>query len=171
LGRLNYSKGIFDLIEIWEKVCAVIPQARLAIIGGGDKKIKEDLKKKITTLDLKNNIEVLGYLENKKAYSLLKSSKVFLFPSHEEGWGIVINEALACGLPVVSWDLPIYKPIFEDHIVQVKESDMENFSNEVIKLLENKELRNQIGSVGKEFIKKYSWDRITENEYQLIKNL
>ena len=171
LGRLNYSKGIFDLIEIWEKVCVVIPQARLAIIGGGDKKIKEDLKKKITTLDLKNNIEVLGYLENKKAYSLLKSSKVFLFPSHEEGWGIVINEALVCGLPVVSWDLPIYKPIFEDHIVQVKESDMENFSNEVIKLLENKELRNQIGSFGKVFIKKYSWDRITENEYQLIKNL
>ena len=161
----------FDLIEIWKKVCAAIPPAKLAIIGGGDEKTKEDLKEKIMVLNIKNNIEVLGYLENKKAYSLLKSSKVFLFPSHEEGWGIVINEALACGLPVVSWDLPIYKPIFEDHIVQVKENDIEKFSNEVIKLLENKELRNQIGSAGKEFIKRYSWDRVAANEYQLIKNL
>ena len=171
LGRLNYSKGIFDLIEIWEKVCAVIPQAKLAIIGGGDKKIKEDLKEKITALKMKNNIEVLGYLEDKKAYILLKSSKVFLFPSHEEGWGIVINEALACGLPVVSWNLPVYKSIFEDHIVQVKENDIEKFSNEVIKLLKNQELRNQIGSAGKEFIKRYSWDRVAANEYQTIKNL
>jgi len=171
LGRLNYSKGIFDLIEIWEKVCAVIPPAKLAIIGGGDKKTKEDLKEKITALKMKNNIEVLGYLEDKKAYILLKSSKVFLFPSHEEGWGIVINEALACGLPVVSWNLPVYKSIFEDHIVQVKENDIEKFSNEVIKLLKNQELRNQIGSAGKEFIKRYSWDRVAANEYQTIKNL
>lgn len=171
LGRLNYSKGIFDLIEIWKKVCAAIPQVKLAIIGGGDEKTKEDLKEKIIALNMKNNIEVLGYLENKKAYSLLKSSKVFLFPSHEEGWGIVINEALACGLPVVSWDLLVYKSIFEDYIVQIKENDIKRFSNEVVKLLENKELRNQIGLVGKEFIKKYSWDKVAENEYQMIKNL
>ncbi|OGG87168.1 hypothetical protein A3B87_01070 [Candidatus Kuenenbacteria bacterium RIFCSPHIGHO2_02_FULL_39_13] len=171
LGRLNYSKGIFDLIEIWKKVCAAIPQAKLVIIGGGDEKIKEDLKEKITALNMKNNIEVLGYLENKKAYALLKSSKVFLFPSHEEGWGIVINEALACGLPVVSWDLLVYKSIFENYVIQIKENDIEKFSNEVIKLLKNKELRNQIGLAGKEFIKKYSWDNVAENEYQMIKNL
>lgn len=168
LGRLSHSKGIFDLLEIWKKVCDEFPRARLAIIGGGSEETKNILSKKISNCGLKENIDLLGFLENKKAYPILKSGKVFLFPSHEEGWGIAVAEAMACGLPVVSWDLPVYKEIFDDRTTQIKENDIDLFSNKILELLKNDAMRKKVGEDGKEFIKKYSWDSVAKKELKII---
>ena len=48
-------------------------------------------------------------ISGKDALSVVKSVLVFVFPSHEEGWGIAICEAMACGLAVVAYDLPAYE--------------------------------------------------------------
>src|SRR3989339_903905 len=99
LGRLSHSKGINDLIDIWNNVCRELPRAKIAIIGGGSEETKNFLMKKIASCGLQKNMDLLGFLEDRKAYSILKSGKVFLFPSHEEGWGIAIAEAMALGVP------------------------------------------------------------------------
>lgn len=168
LARLSSSKGVLDLIEIWKKVARVLPQARLAVIGGGSEETKNILLKKIRNCNLEKNIDLFGFLEDRKAHSILKSGKVFLFPSHEEGWGIAIAEAMACALPVVSWDLPVYKEIFKDYILQIKENDVDMFSGKVIEFLENDEMRKKTGESGKEFIKKYSWDNVSQKELEII---
>ncbi|MDP1845632.1 MAG: glycosyltransferase family 4 protein [Candidatus Moranbacteria bacterium] len=168
LGRLNRSKGIFDLIRIWKKVCDELPQARLAIIGGGREETKKILLKKIRNYNLEKNIDLLGFLEDKKAHQILKSGKVFLFPSHEEGWGIAIAEAMACGLPVVSWNLPVYKEIFGIRTMQIEEKNTNLFSSKVLELLKNDTMRKKIGEDGKEFIKKYSWDSVAKKELEII---
>lgn len=61
---------------------------------------------------LEHNILIYGRCSDVKLYSLLKSSKVFIFPSFFEGWGIVVAEALACGLPVVAYDIPAIRENF-----------------------------------------------------------
>jgi glycosyltransferase involved in cell wall biosynthesis len=169
LGRLNATKGIYDLVKIWKKVAGALPDATLAVIGGEGKNIKEDLQKKISEAGLEKNIEIMGFLPNNEAYRILKSGKVFIFPSHEEGWGIAIAEAMACGLPVVSWNLPVYREIFENYTAQVKENDLDIFSQKVVELLKDNESREKKGRDGKEFIKKYSWKRVAERELEIIK--
>ncbi|MDO8529164.1 MAG: glycosyltransferase family 4 protein [bacterium] len=171
LGRLSASKGVADFIPIWKKVCDKIPEAKLAIIGGAERNAKADFIQKIKLSGLEKNIDVLGFLKNEKAYSILKSGKVFLFPSHEEGWGIAIAEAMACGLPVVSWDLPGYREIFENYIFQIKENDIKLLSDSVLRLLINEGYRKEISDKGKEFIKKYSWEEAAKRELEIIKNL
>ena len=168
LGRLSHSKGIVDLIEIWDGVCQEVPEAKLGIIGGGSSEAKSFLKKKINSFGLEKKVVLLGFLGDKKAYPILKSGKVFLFPSHEEGWGIAIAEAMACGLPVVSWDLPVFKEIFENYTVQIKENDIRLFSKKVVELLKHDTLREKAGMDGKEFIKKYSWDSVAAKELEII---
>lgn len=168
LGRLDASKGVSDFIPIWKKVCEKIPEAKLAIIGGGEENFKRKLSRKIKESGMEKNIEMLGFLENDKVFPILKSSKIFLFPSYEEGWGIAIAEAMACGLPVVSWNLPVYKEIFEKHTIQVEENDLDVFSEEIIKLLEREDLRKKIADEGKEFIQKHSWDNVAKKEYEII---
>jgi glycosyltransferase involved in cell wall biosynthesis len=168
LGRLNPSKGIADLVEIWKNVSREIPGAKLAVIGGEEAEMKNYLRKKIKEFELEENIRLLGYLEDEKAHPILKSGKVFLFPSREEGWGIAIAEAMACGLPVVSWNLPVFKEIFEGYTIQINENDISAFSEKVVELLRNDELRKKTGKDGKEFIKKYSWERVTERELEAI---
>ena len=169
LGRMNASKGVEDLLPIWKKVCEKIPGAKLALIGGAEKKTKTNFIQKIKAAGMEKNIEVLGFLEDDKTFSILKASKIFLFPSHEEGWGIAIAEACGCGLPVVSWDLPVYQEIFADYTFQIKENNTDAFAEQIIKLLFDDSYQREVGSKGREFIKKCSWAEVARRELEIIK--
>jgi len=170
LARLDPSKGIFDLIEIWKKVTKINPQMTLAILGGGSKETVIRLHKQITKAKLEKNVFLLGFLENDEAFSIIKNSKVFLFPSHEEGFGIAIAEAMACRVAVVAWDLPVYKEIFEDNIVQVKKGDTTRFAKSVAELLENEDIRLKRINDGMNQVKKYSWDSIASKHLHILMN-
>jgi glycosyltransferase involved in cell wall biosynthesis len=169
LGRLDHSKGVFDLIAIWDKVCQKMPTAKLVLIGGSFR-MREKLEKIARERKLQNNIKFLGFLKNDKAFPIVKSSKVFLSPSHEEGWGISIAEAMACGLPVIAWNLPVYQKVFENHLIEIKENNIEKFSNQVIKLLFDSDKRKETGEANKKFIQKYSWKSVSQNEFEVIKD-
>ncbi len=168
LARLNPSKGIFDLIEIWQKVVDRFPAAKLAIIGGGSEEIKKQLSQKANKVRIEKNVDILGFLNNDEAFSIIKKSEVFLLPSHEEGFGIVIAEAMACETPAISWDLPVYREIFEDYSVQVEENDINAFAQKIIELLEDQNKAQQLTKRAYSFVQKYSWDSIAERHLEII---
>lgn len=168
LARLNPSKGIFDLIEIWKKVVEKKTEAKLAIIGGGSNEIKNKLKSEIQKNGLEKNVDVLGFLENDRSFSIIKNSKVFIFPSHEEGFGIAIAEAMACGVPVIAWNLPVYDEIFGENILKIEENNNDNFSEEVIELLKNESIRISMANKARSFIDKYSWDLIAKKHLGIV---
>jgi glycosyltransferase involved in cell wall biosynthesis len=169
LGRLHSSKGIFDLIEIWKLVVSKKKNVRLAIIYVGPKYLESALMNRIKEENLDSNVFMLSLI-GKDALGVVKSSKVFVFPSHEEGWGIAICEAMACGLPVVAYDLPVYREIFAQGIVTVPLKDIKRFSEEVVNLLENDEKRHVLGDKGRSQVTMYDWDSVAARELSLMKN-
>ncbi len=129
------------------------------------------MKGKIKDSNLEYNIDVLGHLEDDEAFGVVKSSKIFAFPSHEEGFGIAVLEAMACGLSVVAWDLPIYEGIYERNILRVPIDSIKQFAETVIKLLDDEELRSNLGSNAQEFVKKYDWSKVVEREKTILKSV
>lgn len=168
LGRLNGSKGIFELPIIWSKVVQRFPSARLALIGNGSQDAKDELEAQIKEHSMQNNIIMLGYLENREIYRYLGNAKVFVFPSHEEGWGIAISEGMAAGLPVVAYDLPIYHFVFKKGMTRVTFGDHKKFSEEIIAFLENEDYRKQTGEEAKAFVKRYDWKEVAKREYEIL---
>lgn len=168
LARLNSSKGIFDLIKIWKGVVVKRPAARLAIIGGGSEEIKSKLKNEIKKEGLDKNIDILGFLENDESFSIIKNSRVFIFPSHEEGFGIAIAEAMACGVPVISWNLPVYKEIFEDNCIQIEENNMGLFAEKTLEFMDNSDARINLIEKAKKIVDKYSWDLISKKHLEIL---
>ena len=168
LSRLMPSKGIFDLIKIWKEVVVLKPNLKLAIIGGGSNTIMKALMLQIQNQNLQNNIYILGYLNDNTSFIIVKKSKVFLFPSHEEGFGIAIAEAMVCQTPVIAWHLPIYDEIFENNMVKVEENNITTFSAIIIKLIDNIELRKNISKKAHKFIKKYDWNKVALKQLKLL---
>lgn len=171
MAQLRKSKGVFDLITIWKLVCLEMPNAQLAIIGKGKKEIVEELKNKIAHAKLQQNITLMGYLEDKQMFSLIKASKIFIFPSHEEGFGISALEAQALGLPVIAWNLPVFTEIFPKGMIRVTMFDMNNFARASLNMLMDKSLRRKFVIEASANAKRYSWGQTAKREKKLIDNL
>lgn len=171
LGRLNYSKGIFDLIDIWKHIIKKNKKFKLAIIGKGSKKFTDSLLKKANNNKLTNNIKYLGYLSDKQTFSIIKSSKLFINPSHEEGFSITCLQAIACNIPVISWNLKSYKKTFENNLIKIQKGNIHTFSNSIIKLLKDKKQRNNISKKAFKYIRKYDWKYILPEYINILNNI
>lgn len=168
LGRLKPSKGVFDLVEIWKFVVKKIPNAKLIIIGGGSDEIKRELLTQIAKANLEKNIELAGFLPDDETFKMIKSSQVFVLPSHEEGFGMVIAEAMACGIPAVAWNLKVYEEVFPKGLVTVIENDCQVFAKEIIRLLKNKKHYKKITNEAKEMVRSYGLGEIASIEKEII---
>lgn len=104
-GRIIKHKNVDVLIRAIEILKKDILDIRCFIIGEGPE--KQYLVKMVDDLGLNDNIKFFDFLDNhNELISMMKSSKVFVLPSIREGFGIVVLEANACGLPVVTVDHP-----------------------------------------------------------------
>lgn len=101
VGRLVSQKDFFTLIEAFAKVRAN-RTARLMILGEGEQ--RSQLKTRIRQLGLEQDVALPGFTENPYAY--MAKAALFILSSRFEGFGNVVAEALACGVPVVSTDCP-----------------------------------------------------------------
>lgn len=170
LGGLRPNKGLYEIIPIWKNVCEMKKNAILILIGHIDPIYLKELKRQISKNKLERNIKIHGFVsDEKKKVEYLKSSKVFIFPSLEEGFGIAALEAMACGLPVVAWDLPVYREVFPKGMVKVPIGDVKKFADEVLRLLNDPELYEKMSNEAIETASKYDWDKIAEKELELFK--
>jgi glycosyltransferase involved in cell wall biosynthesis len=169
LGRLHKSKGIYDLIETWKYVCKHSKDAKLAIAGNGSPEIISELKHRIKSAHLENNVFYLGFLSEEDKYKLLKASKLYVLPSHEEGIPITFCEAMYCGLPVVTYYLPTYSDI-KNYIVSVPLGNVTALGNEVLRVLNDVNLFRALSEKGRGFAREHTWDKVAESIlYQISK--
>jgi glycosyltransferase involved in cell wall biosynthesis len=170
VGRFVKGKGLFEALKIFEKICNERPGSKFALVGGGDQTILGPLREEIAKKKLERNIEILGYVDEKTKIELIKSSKIFIYPSHIEGWGIVVGEALACGLPVICYDLPPFKEVFNCEAVRIcKEWHVDQMVAETMRLLKDEEARKRLAFIGRNFVKRYDWDEVAKKEAQIYR--
>ena len=171
MKRFDGTKGVFDVIEIWKIVVKEIPDAKLVLIGHGTDDTLRKLKVMIKKNNIEKNIRILGPIYNfDKKFEIIAKSRIFLLPSYEENWAIVIGEAMAAGLPVVCYDLPEIRPIWEDNVIWVSKGNKEEFAQRVVELLKDERLRKEFSIRGVEFVKQYDWKEIAKKEIMFITN-
>ncbi|SRR6266540_6012040 len=104
-GRLLKNKNVSLLVEAVAEVKHDKLDIRCLIIGVGPERKK--LEKLVAELDLKQNVTFFNFLEDhNELYSLMKASKMFVLPSVREGFSVVVVEANACGIPVITTTHP-----------------------------------------------------------------
>ncbi len=170
IKRIHAVKGVFDLIEIWQEVVRSHPQAKLALVGAGFDKQKAE--KIIQQNKLTANITLFGHvLDFEEKIKILAQSKLFVLPSYEENWAIVIGEAMACGVPVMAYDLPELIDVWQNNFVHIPRGNKHFFADKIIEYLKNDQIRELQGMQGYNYIQQFDWSKIAEEEIKIIKNL
>lgn len=165
MKRLNYWKWVSDLLEIWKKVSKVKKDAKLWVIWEGSEDILEKINAFIKENNLENNIKLFGVVYDfEEKFRIINSSKLFILPSHEENWAIVIWEAMAIWAPVLVYDLPEITPIWKDNVEWVERFDTNQFSEKILKYLWDENLRKQKMEKADTFIPSLDWKNIANNE-------
>jgi glycosyltransferase involved in cell wall biosynthesis len=99
VGQLIYLKGYDLLIKAWRKLPReILDKAILRIAGTGP--LEGILKNLICRTEL-TNVELIGFVHYQDLPSLYRSADAFILPTREDTWGLVVNEAISCGLPVL----------------------------------------------------------------------
>lgn len=159
-GRIDDDfKGIDLLLDSFEKFCNRNSDWRLLIAGDGPALKK--YKKLVETLDCGNRVEFLGSISNVK--DVMLDASIFVLPSRFEGFPMSVTEAFECGLPVIAYDIPAMEPFKESGgAVCVPCFDTDEYSNRLLALADDIELRQRIGRNAREFAGQLDIDIIGE---------
>jgi len=159
VGRVLKEKNI-DLIL--EAVALATKQRALNCIIIGEGPEKKTLQQKASKLELGNSVKFLDFVPEEEAYGFLKSSKLFLFPSHREGFGIAALEAMAQKCPVVTINAPENAArdlVKESNGGFVVSNSPSQISKAILELLENKQLLKKTSSNAAAFAQQFSWEK------------
>jgi glycosyltransferase involved in cell wall biosynthesis len=104
-GSVRPMKRTLDIVEAFEIAKAEIPALRLKIAGDVSGDYGERLKKYISRSKYKEDIEILGRVDDNTKTELMKRSQVLAVTSVKEGWGIVVTEAASQGTPAVVYNV------------------------------------------------------------------
>ena len=141
-------------------------------MGTGLKQHTSHLEQLLRKLNIENSVRYLGFTPNPTKYEIMKSSKLFLYLSKvnaDESWGISLMEALSCGLPAISYDLPIYENIYHtESLIRVSNGDIGLVAKKIIGLLDNPKLRNDLSSKSQTFSSQFDWDNIAKKDLRLL---
>lgn len=170
VGRYTNQKGFDHLIDIWAIVNKKYPNWRLSIYGEGGK--KKRLQNQINQLDLDKCIELNE--PTKDVEKELINSSVYVMSSNYEGFGLVLVEAMSCGLPAISFDCKCGpKDIItegEDGFL-IKMNDNNAFAEKLCLLIENEELRYSMGQRAAENMNRFHIDKVMPQWISLFENL
>jgi glycosyltransferase involved in cell wall biosynthesis len=170
VGRIAREKGIFDLVALWKKIVSHRPESKLVVIGSGPD--VSELRDVIEALGMGSQVMLKGYCDDRTLYGLMKTSKAFLFPSVFEGWGLAVGEALACGLPVVCYDIPALREVFGQcpSVFFVPVGNTRRFAETVEKILEEGRLA-EYETVSKKYAERFSWKKVAAKDLEVIRKM
>ena len=169
VGRYTYQKGIDLLITAWKQVYEKHPDWELHIYGGGNNADYQQLADDFGMAQTVVCHEAVNNIDEK-----YHDSSIFILSSRYEGLPLVLMEAMAVGLPSVAFTCPCGpKDIIkngEDGIL-CENGNIMQLSQSICKLIENEDLRKDMGQKAANNIRRYTVDNVMEQWVQLFNNL
>lgn len=158
IGALTPHKGHDCFLRAAAEILKSYPEAKFNVVGSaqsGDRAWAERIRDLVRDLGVESAVRFWGFAPNEVSRDVLAASDVFMLPTKLEGFGLVLAEALACGIPVVSSAI---RPL--DEIVVdgksgflVVPDDFGGFAQRVCELLNSQVMRRRFGGFGVEYVR------------------
>ena len=157
VGRLVRAKGVFDLLQAYGALAPEL-RAQIGLVFVGDGDARAELERQAKAI-VPGTILFPGFVQREQLASYYALAEMFVFPTHTDTWGLVVNEAMACALPIISTSVA---GCVADLVVDgwngrvVEAGDIQQLRFAMQQLANAPELRVQMKEHGSERIAHYS---------------
>jgi len=163
VGRLEKRKNADILIKSFYKLKQDHNETCLVIIGDGE--CKNEFQALCKELNIENDVLFLGMIENKELPPYYSLCNIFVLPASGEPWGLVLNEAMQFGKPVIATDgVGAAYDLIEDgeNGFRVPEKDSDALYNAMKKIISNPELEKKMGEESKRIIEGFTYETMAD---------
>ena len=174
LSNLMQSKGVFDLLDALKILKERKINFHCNFVGGEADISSQQLKQKISELNLQDFVTYHGKQFGYDKYKLFNRSDIFILPTHNECFPLVILEAMMFGLPVISTNEGAIAEIIDDNETGflVNKRDSVVLANKIQLLIANPSLRKKMGGKGKEkFEREYTLSHFEQNMTEILRKI
>lgn len=166
VGQFIYRKGFDILLKAW-KQCPITNE--LYIIGAEP---TEEYKKLVKNLQL-NNVKFLGFKEKEELKKYYQMADLFVLPTREDIWGLVVNEAMASGLPIITTERCVAgQELVENgvngYIVPVDNIDV--LAEKINLILDDNEKIQEMSKASIKKIQNYTIENMAQIHFELLKS-
>jgi len=174
VGRLVEVKGLQVLLEAMPKVLAKHPVIRLVVAGAGP--LESALRAAAAKLNMTDRVDFLGMVPQSKLPSLYQQATLAVFPfivtksGIQEGFGLVVVEAMGCCCPVIAGDLPAIHDtvVHEENGLIFPSGSSQALADSILKLLDDSGLRARLAGEGrKRVVRNFDWEIIAGKYSQI----
>ncbi len=157
VGRLTREKGVFDLLQAYATLAPEL-RAAVGLVLVGEGNARAELEQRAGAI-APGTVLFPGFAQRTQLASYYALAETFLFPTHTDPWGLVVNEAMACSLPIISTDVAgcvadLVEDRWNGRVLGV--GDIEQLAGAMTELATNSQMRSQMGQNSRERILHYS---------------
>ena len=170
VGRLERRKNVTSLIAAFDLFCEEGGEAELIIVGS-DGFAAHEAKERVEQSAFKERISMRGYVGSQELESLYAKALAFVYPSHYEGFGIPIIEAMKMGVPVLTSNFGAMKEVGGEGALLVDPSDRIAFSEALHRLSRESEEKEKLKARGLQRATELTWKNSAEKTFELYRSL
>jgi len=170
VGSLEPRKNQLFLFKVFKKICEQNGKEIYNLVLVGRKAWgKRSVLRKIETSGLEDRVYFTGYVPQEDLINLYNLADIFVFPSIYEGFGLPILEAMACGCPVIASDIAVHRELFHSMVLLADPYDVDSFVDGINKLLNDRQLKNDLIEKGLSGCKLFSWKNVALDTIKILK--
>lgn len=171
VGTQEPRKNHIGLIKAFSQAQKKKKGPAMLVIAGGKGWLYEETRRLVEELKLEKKVRFLGRVSQLELITLYSMADVFAFPSFYEGFGVPPLEAMACGAPVITSNTSSFPEVVRDAAIMVDPHNPNELANAIMRLLEDKFLREELRQKGYLQAQHYTWPKSAHKMLSIYQKL
>ncbi|WP_158299351.1 glycosyltransferase family 4 protein [Paenibacillus antri] len=171
VGTVEPRKNYRLLLEAYAKIVREYSETRPLFIAGGKGWLENDIQARVQELGIQDKVNFLGYVSDEELSVLYNLCFAFVYPSHYEGFGLPVLEAMSFGAPVITSNVTSIPEVIGDAGILMDPNSSDSLTKAMITMVQQQDQRKKMAEKSIEQAGKFSWERAARQTLDVYKKV